>query len=91
MVTWNFRCFALHPISGRLAGHGDAGLGGWQSARLGVVIMVLVFLHGPEELISPRLAERKGHFMDPNLLQSQFEALEVPEGPYRSISRPPPK
>lgn len=38
-----------------------------------------VFLHGSEELISRRLADRKGHFMDPNLLQSQFAALEVPE------------
>jgi gluconokinase len=39
-----------------------------------------VFLHGSEELISRRLSARKGHFMDPNLLQSQFEALEVPQG-----------
>jgi gluconokinase len=39
-----------------------------------------VFLHGPEELIRSRLEKRKGHFMNPNLLQSQFETLEVPEG-----------
>jgi gluconokinase len=37
-----------------------------------------VFLHGSEELIRRRLAEREGHFMDPNLLQSQLDALEVP-------------
>lgn len=39
-----------------------------------------VFLHGSEELIGRRLAQRKGHFMPPQLLQSQFEALEVPDG-----------
>jgi gluconokinase len=37
-----------------------------------------VYLHGPEELIRKRLAARKGHFMNPNLLHSQFETLEPP-------------
>jgi gluconokinase len=37
-----------------------------------------VYLHGPEELIRKRLAGRKGHFMNPRLLPSQFEALEPP-------------
>jgi gluconokinase len=39
-----------------------------------------VYLHGPKGLVRRRLAERRGHFMDPTLLQSQFEALEPPEG-----------
>lgn len=38
-----------------------------------------VYLHGSEELIRERLAARKGHFMNPNLLHSQFETLEPPE------------
>ncbi len=37
-----------------------------------------VYLHASEELIADRLAGRKGHFMNPNLLHSQFEALEPP-------------
>ncbi len=37
-----------------------------------------VYLEGSFELISKRLAERKGHFMPPELLRSQFEALEIP-------------
>ena len=37
-----------------------------------------VYLHGSEELIRQRLAERKGHFMNPGLLHSQFETLEPP-------------
>lgn len=38
-----------------------------------------VFLEGSFELISERLRLRKGHFMPPDLLRSQFEALEVPK------------
>jgi gluconokinase len=49
-----------------------------------------VYLHGSEELIESRLAEREGHFMDPALLQSQFEALEPPAGTVHvEITRPP--
>lgn len=35
-----------------------------------------LFLSGSEELIRKRLSERKGHFMPPALLPSQFEILE---------------
>jgi gluconokinase len=38
-----------------------------------------VFLRGTQELIADRLALRKGHFMPPELLTSQFRALEPPE------------
>lgn len=37
-----------------------------------------VFLNGPRELIAERLAGRRGHFMPPTLLDSQFAALEAP-------------
>ncbi len=38
-----------------------------------------LFLEGSFELISERLALRKGHFMPAGLLQSQFDTLEIPE------------
>lgn len=38
----------------------------------------LVHLKGGFDLIAARLAVRKGHFMPPALLQSQFAALEEP-------------
>jgi gluconokinase len=38
-----------------------------------------VFLKGTQELIADRLAHRKGHFMPPELLTSQFRTLEPPE------------
>ena len=40
----------------------------------------LVFLKGEYALIEKRLRERQGHFMNPELLRSQFEALEEPQG-----------
>lgn len=38
----------------------------------------LVYLNGSQPLIAGRLAERKGHFMPPGLLTSQFQTLEPP-------------
>ena len=38
----------------------------------------IVFLDGAQELIAGRLARRKGHFMPPGLLASQFKTLEPP-------------
>ena len=37
-----------------------------------------VFLTASEKELAARLALRKGHFFDPDLLASQLEALEVP-------------
>jgi gluconokinase len=37
-----------------------------------------VFLRGPRALIAERLASRRGHFMPPSLLDSQFATLEEP-------------
>jgi gluconokinase len=41
--------------------------------------VVFVFLSGPKSTIAQRMASRKGHFMPPNLLDSQFADLEEPE------------
>lgn len=50
-----------------------------------------VFLHGSEELIQSRLKNRRGHFMDPKLLKSQFAALEVPQGEVQVDISPTPE
>jgi gluconokinase len=39
----------------------------------------MVYLNGSQELIASRLARRKGHFMPPGLLDSQFKTLEPPD------------
>ncbi|MCG8327519.1 MAG: gluconokinase [Chitinophagales bacterium] len=48
-----------------------------------------VFLSGSFELISKRMEVRKGHFMPPALLRSQFDALEIPSDAIQiDISKP---
>ena len=39
-----------------------------------------VWLHGDKQLIYDRLAARKGHYMNPTLLDSQLATLEEPAG-----------
>ena len=50
----------------------------------------LVYLKGDYDLIHERLAQRRGHFMPPGLLASQFASLEEPErGVVVDIVHPP--
>ena len=46
----------------------------------------IVFLNGTQDLIAERLAARKGHFMPPGLLASQFKTLEPPQPSERPIT-----
>jgi gluconokinase len=46
----------------------------------------MVFLDGTQDLIADRLAARKGHFMPPDLLASQFRTLERPGANERPIT-----
>jgi len=39
----------------------------------------IIYLEGTQDLIASRLALRKGHFMPPGLLASQFKTLEPPD------------
>jgi gluconokinase len=45
----------------------------------------IVFLKGSQPLIAERLALRKGHFMPPGLLESQFTTLEPPRADEKAI------
>jgi gluconokinase len=50
----------------------------------------LVYLKGDYDLIQERLGQRRGHFMPPGLLASQFATLEEPEqGVVVDIVHPP--
>lgn len=54
----------------------------------------LVYLKGDFELIKNRLSKRVGHYMDPDLLKSQFEALEEPKDLEEALTvdiAPPPE
>jgi gluconokinase len=46
----------------------------------------IVFLNGTQDLIAGRLAARKGHFMPPGLLVSQFGTLQPPQPDERPIT-----
>lgn len=59
----------------QLSPHGDA---------------VFVFLKGSAEIIAARLKARKGHYMNPDLLASQFATLEEPAGAIIVDITPPP-
>jgi gluconokinase len=55
--------------------------------------VLLVYLRGDHALIAARMAARKGHFMPPALLDSQFATLEEPgpdENPIVVSVAPPP-
>jgi gluconokinase len=45
-----------------------------------------IFLDGTQDLVAMRLAARKGHFMPPELLASQFKTLEPPQPSERPIT-----
>jgi gluconokinase len=47
--------------------------------------VVVVYLEGSPELIKQRLAQRRGHFMPPALLDSQFAVLEEPTADEKAI------
>ncbi|XP_029059554.1 probable gluconokinase isoform X1 [Monodon monoceros] len=53
--------------------------------KLAEVKLLVVHLTGSFEVISGRLLKRKGHFMSPELLQSQFDTLEPPSAPENFI------
>ena len=49
-----------------------------------------IFLSGSFNLIKERILSRKNHFFDDNLLQSQFDTLEIPKDAFQvSIERSP--
>jgi gluconokinase len=45
-----------------------------------------IYLKGTQALIADRLSERKGHFMPPGLLTSQFETLEPPSNDEHAVT-----
>ena len=46
----------------------------------------IVYLDGTQQLIAHRLAQRKGHFMPPGLLESQFGTLQPPDASERPVT-----
>jgi len=52
--------------------------------------VTFIWLDGSYDLIKSRMQKREGHYMPPDLLQSQFDALEPPSRAVKvSIDQPP--
>ncbi|QLB43039.1 gluconokinase [Mannheimia pernigra] len=47
--------------------------------RAGNADVKFLFLNGSFEVVLERMKQRKGHFMKPEMLQSQFNTLEIPQ------------
>ncbi len=66
-----------------------------QSYRDGIIgdpsRVKIVYLKGSPELIASRVAHRTDHFMNKNLLGSQFETLEEPRDAIVADIAPPPE
>lgn len=83
-------CSALKKMYRDILRRGKDGLPctseelGKEEKQAGVQLLV-VHLSGSFEVISGRLLRRKGHFMPPELLQSQFDTLEPPCAPENFI------
>jgi len=52
--------------------------------------VTFIWLDGSYDLINSRMQKREGHYMPPDLLQSQFDALEPPSEAVKvNIDQPP--
>ncbi|XP_008567272.1 PREDICTED: probable gluconokinase [Galeopterus variegatus] len=76
-----YRDILIRGKDGAALKHEESG----EKERLAEVQLLVVHLRGSFEVISGRLLKRKGHFMPPELLQSQFETLEPPAAPENFI------
>ena len=61
-----------------------------QTLLVGTQAVQLVYLKGSMELLQARMAERIGHYMKPDMLQSQMDTLEEPAGALIVDIAPPP-
>lgn len=85
----------LEIISGELARIDGIGLVGCSALKKAYRDFIsqsvgepvqFIYLNGSKDLIAKRMAARTGHFMPTSLLDSQFEALEVPDKTENAIS-----
>lgn len=65
-------CSCVLAFSGLRRAHRD-------QLRLAGLQTLFIFLHGNKDIIHQRMLDRTNHFMDPDLLDSQFDSLELPD------------
>ncbi|KAM5534582.1 hypothetical protein V8D89_011786 [Ganoderma adspersum] len=67
------------PLNAEVDTDGNAG-GKVHGARDGRLPAYFVYIKGERAVIWERISAREGHYMKPGMLDSQFAALESPEG-----------
>lgn len=96
-LTDDDRAQWLRALAARLREAKDAGTGLVMSCsalkrayrdvlRAAAPELAFVFLKGERSLVAKRLAGRRGHFMPPSLLDSQFATLEDPTPDERALA-----
>jgi len=81
----------LEILAGELAAHEDGAVLGCSALKKeyrriledGPQQVLWIYLDASRDLIRERLSQRMGHFMPASLIDSQFEALEIPEDAIR--------
>ncbi|XP_009076691.1 PREDICTED: probable gluconokinase [Acanthisitta chloris] len=82
-------CSALKKMYRRVLGSGASAIESNQPELPGenpALKILFVHLDGPMDIIAGRLGKRRGHFMPPELLKSQFNTLEPPSAPENFIT-----
>ncbi|XP_074022782.1 probable gluconokinase [Numenius arquata] len=82
-------CSALKKMYRRVLVSGASGIESNQPEQPGenaALKILFVHLDGPIDIIAGRLEKRRGHFMPPELLKSQFDTLEPPSTPENFIT-----
>ncbi|NXW11861.1 GNTK gluconokinase, partial [Fregetta grallaria] len=82
-------CSALKKMYRRILVSGASAIESNQPEQPGenaALKILFVHLDGPVDIIAGRLVKRRGHFMPPELLKSQFDILEPPSAPEHFIT-----
>ncbi|NXP46922.1 GNTK gluconokinase, partial [Heliornis fulica] len=82
-------CSALKKMYRRVLVRGASGIESNLPDQTGdntALQVLFVHLYGPIDIIACRLEKRRGHFMPPELLKSQFDTLEPPTAPENFIT-----
>ncbi|XP_009981596.1 PREDICTED: probable gluconokinase [Tauraco erythrolophus] len=82
-------CSALKKMYRRVLVSGASAMESDQREQLGenaALKILFVHLDGPIDIVASRLEKRRGHFMPPELLRSQFDTLEPPCAPENFIT-----
>ena len=78
-------CSALKKDYRRILLNGSGDAGKPSTNDLVASSCLFIVLHGARDIIAGHLAQRRGHFMPPSLLDSQLASLQLPGSDERHV------